>query len=132
MNGGDPLETWAKQKAAHPAPGELVDIGRQQTIADEGQHVRVVTVQKEADHTRRLAVDHLVLLEPVDADPVLVVEAEIARGHDVGVPPHAVLRVVREEVAAVRVRDLDLEQLGAEALARLLPEPLQFTFFTAS
>ena len=30
MNGGDPLEAWARQKAAHPAPGELVNIGRQQ------------------------------------------------------------------------------------------------------
>ena len=30
MNGGDPLETWAKTKAKHPAPGELVRIGREQ------------------------------------------------------------------------------------------------------
>ena len=30
MNGGDPLETWARTKAAHPAPGELVAIGRDQ------------------------------------------------------------------------------------------------------
>ncbi len=30
MNGGDPLVTWAHQKAQHPAPGELVGIGRQQ------------------------------------------------------------------------------------------------------
>jgi uncharacterized protein (DUF885 family) len=30
MNGGDPLETWARTKAGHPAPGELVDAGRQQ------------------------------------------------------------------------------------------------------
>jgi uncharacterized protein (DUF885 family) len=30
MNGGDPLATWSKTKAAHPAPGELVDVGRQQ------------------------------------------------------------------------------------------------------
>jgi len=30
MNGGDPLETWAKTKAAHPAPGELVSVGREQ------------------------------------------------------------------------------------------------------
>ncbi|MCC7418633.1 MAG: DUF885 domain-containing protein [Acidobacteria bacterium] len=30
MNGGDPLETWAKQKAAHPKAGELVDAGRRQ------------------------------------------------------------------------------------------------------
>jgi uncharacterized protein (DUF885 family) len=30
LNGGDPLETWAKQKAAHPGPGQLVDVGREQ------------------------------------------------------------------------------------------------------
>jgi uncharacterized protein (DUF885 family) len=30
MNGGDPLETWAKTKSRHPKPGELVGVGRQQ------------------------------------------------------------------------------------------------------
>jgi uncharacterized protein (DUF885 family) len=30
MNGGDPLETWARMKAGHPAPGELVANGRNQ------------------------------------------------------------------------------------------------------
>src|SRR5256886_2741224 len=30
MNGGDPLETWARTKARHPAPGELVSVGREQ------------------------------------------------------------------------------------------------------
>jgi uncharacterized protein (DUF885 family) len=30
MNGGDPMETWARMKAKHPAPGELVLVGRQQ------------------------------------------------------------------------------------------------------
>ena len=30
MNGGDPLAAWAKTKAQHPAPGELVAAGRQQ------------------------------------------------------------------------------------------------------
>ena len=30
MNGGDPLETWPRTKAGHPAPGELVAIGRDQ------------------------------------------------------------------------------------------------------
>jgi uncharacterized protein (DUF885 family) len=30
MNGGDPLETWAKTKNEHPAPGQLVGVGRQQ------------------------------------------------------------------------------------------------------
>jgi uncharacterized protein (DUF885 family) len=30
MNGGDPLETWAKTKGQHPRPGELVEVGRKQ------------------------------------------------------------------------------------------------------
>jgi uncharacterized protein (DUF885 family) len=30
MNGGDPLETWARTKAKHPGPGELVTVGREQ------------------------------------------------------------------------------------------------------
>ncbi len=30
MNGGDPLETWAKTKAEHPRPGQLVAVGREQ------------------------------------------------------------------------------------------------------
>ena len=30
MNGGDPLETWARIKGGHPAPGELVSVGRDQ------------------------------------------------------------------------------------------------------
>jgi uncharacterized protein (DUF885 family) len=30
MNGSDPLETWSRTKSEHPAPGELVDVGRQQ------------------------------------------------------------------------------------------------------
>jgi uncharacterized protein (DUF885 family) len=30
MNGGDPIETWSKTKATHPAPGELVSVGREQ------------------------------------------------------------------------------------------------------
>ena len=30
MNGGDPLEAWARTKAQHPAPGELSTVGRQQ------------------------------------------------------------------------------------------------------
>jgi uncharacterized protein (DUF885 family) len=30
MNGGDPLATWSKTKSKHPAPGELVGVGRQQ------------------------------------------------------------------------------------------------------
>ena len=29
LNGGDPLETWARTKAEHPAPGELIEAGRQ-------------------------------------------------------------------------------------------------------
>jgi uncharacterized protein (DUF885 family) len=30
MNGGDPVQTWARTKADHPGPGELVGVGRQQ------------------------------------------------------------------------------------------------------
>jgi uncharacterized protein (DUF885 family) len=30
MNGGDPLAAWARTKSDHPAPGELVDVGRSQ------------------------------------------------------------------------------------------------------
>jgi len=30
MNGSDPLTTWARTKSEHPAPGELVGVGRQQ------------------------------------------------------------------------------------------------------
>jgi uncharacterized protein (DUF885 family) len=30
MNGGHPLEAWAKTKAEHPGPGELVRVGREQ------------------------------------------------------------------------------------------------------
>jgi uncharacterized protein (DUF885 family) len=30
MNGGDPLEAWAKTKDKHPAPGQLVTVGREQ------------------------------------------------------------------------------------------------------
>jgi uncharacterized protein (DUF885 family) len=30
MNGGDPLDAWTKTKARHPAPGELVGVGREQ------------------------------------------------------------------------------------------------------
>jgi uncharacterized protein (DUF885 family) len=29
LNGGDPLETWARTKAEHPAPGELTTVARQ-------------------------------------------------------------------------------------------------------
>jgi uncharacterized protein (DUF885 family) len=30
MNGGDPLDAWARTKAQHPKPGELVTVGREQ------------------------------------------------------------------------------------------------------
>jgi uncharacterized protein (DUF885 family) len=30
VNGGDPLATWARTKAGHPGPGELVSVGREQ------------------------------------------------------------------------------------------------------
>jgi uncharacterized protein (DUF885 family) len=30
MNGGNPIDTWARTKSAHPAPGELVNVGLEQ------------------------------------------------------------------------------------------------------
>jgi uncharacterized protein (DUF885 family) len=30
LNGGDPLDAWARTKAQHPQPGELVSVGREQ------------------------------------------------------------------------------------------------------
>ena len=33
MNGGDPIETWARTKRAHPEPGALIATGRQQLEA---------------------------------------------------------------------------------------------------
>ena len=30
INGGDPMEAWAKTKAEHPGPGQLVTVGREQ------------------------------------------------------------------------------------------------------
>jgi hypothetical protein len=30
LNGGDPLETWARTKSQHPQPGQLVEVGRGQ------------------------------------------------------------------------------------------------------
>jgi uncharacterized protein (DUF885 family) len=33
MNGGDPLEAWARTKANHPTPGQLVPAGREQVEA---------------------------------------------------------------------------------------------------
>jgi uncharacterized protein (DUF885 family) len=30
VNGGDPLEAWAKTRSQHPAPGQLVSVGREQ------------------------------------------------------------------------------------------------------
>jgi uncharacterized protein (DUF885 family) len=30
LNGGDPLQAWARTKSQHPGPGELVGVGRQQ------------------------------------------------------------------------------------------------------
>jgi uncharacterized protein (DUF885 family) len=30
LNGGDPMATWVRTKGEHPAPGELVNVGRQQ------------------------------------------------------------------------------------------------------
>ncbi len=46
MNGGDPLEAWARTKSAHPAPGELVRVGREQLedLATFLQRQSIVTI----------------------------------------------------------------------------------------
>ena len=82
-----------------------VDVRRQEPIADVLEvDVGVLRVEEELDGPGlRLAVHQLVLLERVDADPVAVDRAEIARRHQVRVRPDAVLRIVREVVAAVHV-----------------------------
>jgi uncharacterized protein (DUF885 family) len=46
MNGGDPLEAWARTKAEHPAPGQLVRVGREQLdeLATFLQRQSVITI----------------------------------------------------------------------------------------
>jgi uncharacterized protein (DUF885 family) len=46
INGGDPLEAWARTKAKHPAPGELVRTGREQLdeLATFLQRQSVITI----------------------------------------------------------------------------------------
>jgi len=54
INGGDPLETWARTKAQHPGPGELVKVGQEQ-------------LDELATFLRRQA-----LITLPDAEPVMV------------------------------------------------------------
>ncbi len=46
MNGTDPLAAWAKTKSDHPAPGELVDVGRSQLkeLATFLERQKIVTI----------------------------------------------------------------------------------------
>jgi uncharacterized protein (DUF885 family) len=48
MNGGDPLEAWARTKAEHPKPGELVGKGREQLeeLATFLERQSIVTVPR--------------------------------------------------------------------------------------
>ena len=74
MNGGDPLEAWARTKAEHPAPGELVRVGREQLdeLATFLERQSIITMPPgEADHRRADArVLSLVVREHVDAGAV--------------------------------------------------------------
>ena len=86
-------------------PPVAVDVRREKAVSDVLEiDVRILRVEEELnDANLRLAVHHLVLLEGVDADPVPVDQAEVARRHQVRVRPDAVLRIIREVVAAVHV-----------------------------
>jgi uncharacterized protein (DUF885 family) len=46
MNGGDPLDAWARTKSKHPGPGELVQVGREQleALATFLQRQSVITI----------------------------------------------------------------------------------------
>jgi uncharacterized protein (DUF885 family) len=53
LNGGDPLATWAKTKAEHPKPGELVSVGREQLteLVTFLERQSLVTIPKGEDIT---------------------------------------------------------------------------------
>lgn len=53
MNGGDPLGVWTRTKARHPAPGELVDVGRQQVdeLATFLERQAIITLPQGEDIT---------------------------------------------------------------------------------
>src|SRR5438477_84856 len=53
MNGGDPLEAWARTKAEHPKPGELVGKGREQLqeLATFLERQAIVTLPRGEDIT---------------------------------------------------------------------------------
>ena len=53
MNGGDPLEAWARTKAEHPKPGELVGKGREQLdeLATFLERQALVTLPRGEDIT---------------------------------------------------------------------------------
>ena len=74
MNGGDPMAAWAKTKAQHPAPGELVATGRaaarraRDVSRAPDDHLAAVG---RADHRRADArLLSLVVRQHVDAGPV--------------------------------------------------------------
>jgi len=53
MDGGDALEAWARTKAEHPKPGELVDVGREQLdeLATFVQRQSIITLPGGEDIT---------------------------------------------------------------------------------
>jgi uncharacterized protein (DUF885 family) len=53
MNGGDALEAWARTKAEHPKPGQLVDVGREQldALATFVQRQSIITLPAGEDIT---------------------------------------------------------------------------------
>src|SRR5207244_5308878 len=49
MNGGDPLDAWARTRALHPEPGELVSVGRDQVdeLATFLERQSIITVPRD-------------------------------------------------------------------------------------
>ena len=69
------------------------------------------------DRTRvRLTVDHFVFFQRVDADAVLGRRSEIARGEQVRVRPHSVLRIIGEVEDAV---ERGLERIAVVRAGRI-------------
>jgi hypothetical protein len=77
-----------------------VDVRRQEPVADQIERDGTLSEQEAHGTGVRVALDHLVPLEAVDADPVdrLVLDPELACRDQVGVAPDSVLRIVGEVV----------------------------------
>src|SRR5262249_1158786 len=81
-----------------------VNVRREQSIADEVDRNNIRVEEELHDAGVRVAIDHLILFESVDADSISVHGSEVTGGENVGVAPDAIFRVVWEEEAPVRVR----------------------------